>query len=108
MTDLLADAESRYTAARARRAAIEREWKALGKPMLGPGSRGQLQEHALLAALRQHDMLLLKLAAPLRAAHAGPEPSAVVKPYWTKRITRKLEAVPATPTKKATSKKTEI
>jgi hypothetical protein len=79
MTDLLADAESRYTAARARRAAVEREWKALGRPLLGPGSRGQLQEHPLVAMLRQHDVLLLKLAAPLRKAHAGPEPSAVVR-----------------------------
>jgi hypothetical protein len=81
MTDLLADAESRYTAARARRAAVEREWKARGMPMLGSGSRGQLQEHPLLAALRAHDMLLLKLAAPLRKANAGPSPSAVVRPF---------------------------
>jgi hypothetical protein len=105
MTDLLADAESRYTAARARRAAVEREWKALGRPMLGPGSKGQLQEHPLVAMLRYHDLLLLKLSQPLRKAHAGPEPSAVIKSFRTGRIT-KVEAVPTTTTKPQATKTT--
>jgi hypothetical protein len=46
-----------------------------------------LQEHALLKALREHDVLLLKLAAPLRKAHAGPDPSALIRPYRGKTIT---------------------
>jgi hypothetical protein len=44
-----------------------------------------------LSSLRGHDMLLLKLAVPLRKAHAGPKPSAVVR---TGRFTRRLKAVP--------------
>jgi len=37
----------------------------LTRRFLPPGSRGQVQEHALIRALRDHDALLLKLAAPL-------------------------------------------
>jgi hypothetical protein len=104
MTDLLADAESRYTAAKARRAAVEREWKGLGRPLLGPGSRGQLQEHPLVSMLRYHDLLLDKLALPLRKAHVGPDPSAVISPLRSMRITR--PTVVPSPAKRPRAKKT--
>jgi hypothetical protein len=64
-------------------------------PWLSTGSQGQEIEHPLVAMLRSHDALILKLAVPLRKAHAGPQPSAVVR---TGKITR-LKAVPATNTK---------
>jgi hypothetical protein len=47
-----------------------------------------VQEHALIRALRDHDALLLKLAAPLKKAHARPERSAVIRPL--REITRNL------------------
>jgi hypothetical protein len=59
-----------------------------GSPCLSSGSQSQAQEQPLLKALREHDVLLVKLAAPLAKAHAGPEPAAVVKPFRLKQITR--------------------
>ena len=103
MTDVLADAEMRYAAAKSRRARIEKAWKAEGSPLLGRGSKGQTTEHPLMRMLRDHDALLLKLAHPLRRSHAGPEPSGVIKPYRAGRITKKLAVVP-TPVKQAKAK----
>lgn len=91
MTDLLADAEDRYRTACARRRGIEKAWRELGSPFLARGSQGQELEHPLVAMLRSHDALLLKLALPLRNAHAGPDPLAVIGP--SRRITRRLGAV---------------
>ncbi len=68
-------------------------------PLLAQGSQGQEVEHPLVAMLRLPDVLCDKLALPLRKAHAGPQPTAVMKPYrGAKRITRKLEAIPAAKT----------
>jgi hypothetical protein len=92
VTDLLADAERRYRAACARRRLVEKAWKDSGSPLLARGSQGQEVEHPLVTMLRAHDLLCLRLAVPLRQAHAGPQPSAVVK---TGKITR-LKVVPPT------------
>jgi hypothetical protein len=97
MIDLERDQEDNYQSALARRRAIEKAWKGLGSPLTAEGSRGQEVEHPLVEMLRLHDALIAKLALPLRKAHAGPEPSAVVR---TGRITR-LEAVPKPKAKKA-------
>ena len=78
-----------------RRAAIAKEWRALGSPLLSEGSAGQLVEHPLLRMLREHDGLLDRLALPLRKAHRGPQPSAVVHPF--RRITRASPSSAAPP-----------
>lgn len=105
VTDLLTDAEGRYKAAIRRRNRLEREWRAQGRPLLQSGSRGQVQEHSLLRAIRDHDVLCDRLALALRKSHAGPEPSAVVRPY--RKITR-LEAVPAPKPKPRAGKKRAV
>ena len=70
----------RYEAAVARRAAIEAEWIREGEPVLASGSTGQLVEHPLVKTLREHDLLLDRLAAAAGRRHRGPAPSAVLKP----------------------------
>ena len=90
--DHLADAEARYEAAVKRRASIAKEWNALGLPLFGEGSAGQLVEHPLVRMLREHDGLLDRLALPLRRAHRGPQSSTVVRPF--RRITRASLSVP--------------
>jgi hypothetical protein len=69
----------RYEAACARREACENEWIALGEPLLTAGSKGQLIEHPLVKMLRDHDVLIDRLAARVKPAHAGPAPSAVIR-----------------------------
>jgi hypothetical protein len=91
VTDLLADAEKAYSGAWERRCGIETAWRDSGSPWLATGSQGQLIEHPLLSMLRASDLLCLRLAVPLRQAHAGPQPSAVVK---TGKMTR-LKPVPS-------------
>lgn len=79
MTDFLADALGRYREAVARRDAIKVEWEARESPLLAAGSTGQLVEHPLVKMLREHDILVDKLARELRQRHRGPDPKAVVQ-----------------------------
>jgi hypothetical protein len=83
---LLADAEDRYAEAVSRRELIRGEWEGQGSPLLAKGSTGQVVEHPLLRMLREHDVLVDKLAATVRKRHRGPEPSAVVKPSPAARL----------------------
>jgi hypothetical protein len=78
--DFFAEAESRYSEAVARRDGIRDAWEAKGSPLLTTGSTGQLVEHPLLKMLRDHDLLIDRLAVPVRKCHRGPQPSAVLKP----------------------------
>jgi hypothetical protein len=91
--DFSADAESRYLEATSRRDAIRDAWKAEGEPLLAAGSTGQLVEHPLVRMLREHDVLVDRLAAAARRRHAGPEPSAVLKPSIGRSPAAKLRAV---------------
>lgn len=79
-TDFSTDGEARYIEAVARRDAIRDAWEAEGSPLLSTGSTGQLVEHPYVKMLRDHDILVDRLAATARRRHAGPEPSAVLKP----------------------------
>jgi hypothetical protein len=85
-TDFLADAELRYLEAVERRGAIQEAWQAEGAPLLATGSTGQLVEHPLVKMLREHDLLVDRLAAAARVRHRGPVPSAVVKPSPAARL----------------------
>jgi hypothetical protein len=78
--DFFSEAEGRYVEAVARRVAIRDAWEAEGSPLLASGSTGQLVEHPYLRMLRDHDVLVDRLAAAVRKRHRGPEPSAVLKP----------------------------
>ena len=75
--DFYAEAEDRYLEAVARRDAIRDAWEADGAPLLATGSTGQLVEHPLVKMLRDHDLLVDRLAAAVRTKHRGPAPSAV-------------------------------
>jgi hypothetical protein len=77
MTDFHEDAERRYIEALGRRDAIRDAWEAEGSPLLSTGSKGQLIEHPYVRMLRDHDVLVDRLAAALRQRHRGPDPSAV-------------------------------
>jgi hypothetical protein len=91
--DFLAEAENRFAEAVARRDAIRDAWEAEGSPLLATGSTGQLVEHPLVKMLRDHDVLVMRLEAVLRKRHAGPDPSAVIKPSIGKSPAAKLRAV---------------
>jgi hypothetical protein len=78
--DFPADAEGRYLEAAARRDAIRDAWQAEGEPLLATGSTGQLVEHPLVKMLRDHDVLVDRLAAAAKQRHRGPKPSAVLTP----------------------------
>jgi hypothetical protein len=91
--DFSADAEGRYREAVERREAIREAWQAEGAPLLTTGSTGQLVEHPLVKMLREHDVLVDRLAAAARARHRGPEPSAVLKPSIGPSPAAKLRAV---------------
>lgn len=80
MTDFFGDAEARYVEAVARRDAIRDAWDGEGAPLLATGSTGQLVEHPLVRMLRDHDLLVDRLAAAIRKRASGPQPSAVLKP----------------------------
>jgi hypothetical protein len=75
--DFLAEVEARYREAAERRDAIRDAWEAEGSPLLAHGSTGQLVEHPLVKMLREHDLLVDRLAARVKPAHRGPLPSAV-------------------------------
>jgi hypothetical protein len=91
--DFFAEAEARYREAVARRDAIQAAWEAEGSPLLARGSTGQLVEHPLVKMLRDHDLLVDRLAAAARRAHRGPVPSAVLKPSIGESPAAKLRAV---------------
>jgi hypothetical protein len=90
---LNAESESRYAEAVARRDAIRDAWIAEGSPLLTTGSTGQLVEHPLVKMLRLHDVLVDRLAHAVRKRHAGPEPSAVMRPSIGESPAAKLRAV---------------
>jgi hypothetical protein len=50
----------------ARRDAIRDAWEAEGSPLLATGSTGQLVEHPYVKMLRDHDLLVDRLAAAVR------------------------------------------
>jgi hypothetical protein len=91
--DFSAEAEGRYQDAVARREAIAEAWRAEGEPLLATGSTGQLVEHPLVKMLREHDVLVDRLAAAARRRHRGPEPSAVLTPSIGPSPAAKLRAV---------------
>jgi hypothetical protein len=91
--DFFAQAEARYQEAVGRREAIREAWEREGAPLLATGSTGQLVEHPLVKMLRDHDLLVDRLAAAARKAHRGPEPSAILKPSLGKSPAAKLRAV---------------
>ena len=91
--DFFADSETRYLEAVARRDAIRDAWEAEGSPLLATGSTGQLVEHPLVKMLREHDILVDRLAVAVRKRNRGPEPSAVLKPSIGKSPAAKLRAV---------------
>jgi len=91
--DFFTDAENRYAEAVARREAIQDAWIAENAPLLATGSTGQLVEHPLLKMLRDHDLLVDRLASSARMRHRGPEPSAVLKTSIGKSPPAKLRAV---------------
>jgi hypothetical protein len=91
--DFSAEAEGRYREAVERRQAIREAWQAEGQPLLTTGSTGQIVEHPLVKMLRDHDLLVDRLAAAARSRHRGPEPSAVLKPSIGPSPAAKLRAV---------------
>jgi hypothetical protein len=91
--DFFTDAESRYLEAVARRDAIRDAWITLEEPLLATGSTGQLVEHPLLKMLRDHDLLVDRLASSARMRHRGPEPSAVLETSIGKSPAAKLRVV---------------
>jgi len=91
--DFFAEAENRYREAVARRDAIRDAWISLEEPLLATGSTGQLVEHPLLKMLRDHDVLVDRLAVAVRKRNRGPEPSAVLKASIGKSPAAKLRAV---------------
>ena len=93
MTDFAAGAEARYLEAVARRDAIRDAWKQEGEPLLSTGSTGQTVEHPLVRMLREHDVLVDRLAAAARRGHAGPEPSAVISASIGKSPAARLRGV---------------
>jgi hypothetical protein len=86
VTDFLGEAVER-------RNAIRDAWLAEGAPLVTTGSTGQLVEHPLVKMLREHDVLVDRLAKTDRPAHQGPAPKAVVSASIGKSPASKLRAV---------------
>ncbi len=61
--------------------------------MLATGSTGQLVEHPFVKMLRDHDLLVDRLAEAVRKRHRGPEPGAVLKSSIGPSPASKLRAV---------------
>lgn len=91
--DFSAEAEARYLEAVARRDLIRDLWEADGSQVLSTGSTGQLVEHPLMKMLREHDVLVDRLAVSARRRHAGPSPSAVIVPSIGQSPAAKLRKV---------------
>ena len=87
--NLPADAERRYLETLERRDAIRDAWERAGSPIVTDAGG----EDPLLKALRLHELLVEKLAIPLRKAHAGPKASAVVSSSIGKSPAIKLRRV---------------
>jgi hypothetical protein len=91
-----AEAEARYREAVERRDAIRDAWQASGGELLSRGSTDQLVEHPLVKMLREHDVLVDRLAKAVEKAggtHRGPMPSAVITPSIGKSPATKLRSV---------------
>jgi hypothetical protein len=69
--ELTEDDERRYRKALERRDGIRDCWIAEGRPIFAEGSVGQLVEHPLVKAMREHDLLVTRLAQPLQRRHRG-------------------------------------
>jgi hypothetical protein len=91
--DFPAEAEERYQDAVARRDAILAAWEAEGSPLLTTGSAGQLVVHPYVTMLRDHDLLIDKLAARARPGRPGRLPTAVpgLPPPIAKRRVRRVK-----------------
>ncbi len=85
------DAMAAYEAAVERAEILRKEWDDLGRPVMAQGgATGRAPvPHPLIRAIQEAEVIAHKLREPLLKKHAGPEPSAVVQPLRTKRITRK-------------------
>lgn len=57
---------------------IKAQWVEAGSPLLANGSTGQLVEHPLVKMLREHEVLVARLAGDVRRKNRGPAPSAVL------------------------------
>jgi hypothetical protein len=86
-----AEALARYEEAQERRVAIKELWELEGSPLLSFGSQGQTIEHPLVKMLRDHDLLVQKLAVDIKKAHRGPVPSAVLRPSPAARLKEQRE-----------------
>ncbi len=91
--DFSAEAEGRYREAVERRQAIREASKSEGAPLLATGSTGWLVEHPLVRMLREHDLLVDRLAAAAHSRLAAPQPSAVLKPSIGPTPAAELRAV---------------
>jgi hypothetical protein len=88
------DAEGRYADAVARRDAIRTHGKLRAHPYSRPARRANSSSAPFVKMLRLHDALVDHLAASVRRRHAGPKPSAVLKPSIGESPAAKLRAVP--------------
>jgi hypothetical protein len=100
------DALNAYEEAEERRQDIIEVWEAEGRPLTSVGHTGQPVAHPLMKLMAEWEVIADRLRERVRPKRPGREPTAVIKPYRDKRITR-LKAVPKTePKPKAASKKT--
>jgi hypothetical protein len=101
------DALDAYLAAEERRLAILEVWEEEGRPLTSVGHTGQPVVHPLMKLIAEAEVIADRLRERVRPKRLGREPTAVISPYRSKRITRpKLEAVPTTtPQRKAASTK---
>ena len=93
MTDFLGEAEARYREAVERRDAIRDAWMAEESPLLAEGSTGQLVEHPLVKMLREHDLLVDRLARDARKSEMGRPATGVVRASIGKSPASRLKAV---------------
>ena len=94
MRDLTADAEQRHREAIERRDRIVVAWEAEGRPLTTRGSQGQLVEHPYIRMMRDHDLLVARLAAVLQPRRIGRPPTAVITPSIGRSPAVRLRVVP--------------